>query len=374
MRIGIDARTVAGRFTGDRTYWRGLIQGLSDVGSEHEYLLYVRSDVPTTDALALSDSFRWRVVPAANDRVWSLLALPLATLSDRVDIVHVQYTVSPFFSMPVVTTVHDISFKLFPELFSRKDRILLNWSVPASIRRACRIIGVSENTRRDILASYRRTPPAKVLAIPLAAGPQYQPLSTDASNDARSLLEKQYGLAGPFVLAVGVLQPRKNLPMLVKAFRAAKRVARCPHRLVVVGKSGWLTQDIETALASTTEDDVIRTGYVPDEHLPAFYGCADLMCYPSLYEGFGLPPLEAMSCGCPVIASRVSSLPEVVGDAGVLLDPENLGEWIDSIARLLGDPAERERLAAEGLAQAAKFSWTRTALETQGAYNACHNV
>jgi glycosyltransferase involved in cell wall biosynthesis len=374
MRIGIDARTVAGRFTGDRTYWRGLIEGLSDAGTEHEYVLYTRREIPQADALTLSGRFRWRTVPAANDRLWSLVAMPMAARADRIDVVHVQYTVSPLFSMPAVTTVHDISFRLFPDLFSTKDRTLLNWSVPASIRRARRVIAVSENTRKDIVDTYKPSPPDKVIAIPLAAGALYSPLSDTSRSQAVALLDAHYGLTGPFVLAVGVLQPRKNLPMLVKAFCTAKRIARFPHRLVIVGKSGWLTGEVEAVLAAAPPKDVMRTGYVLDEHLPLFYGCAELTCYPSLYEGFGLVPLEAMSCGCPVAVSRASSLPEVVGDAGVLLDPQNIGDWIDAIGRLLADPAERERLAACGLKQAAKFSWTRTALNTQSVYNACHNM
>jgi len=373
MRIGIDARAVAGRYTGDRTYWRGLLRGLSDLNNDHRYLLYVRQEVPNgADALQLGERFEWRVVPASSDRIWSLTTLPLSARSDRTDILHVQYSVSPFVSCPVVTTVHDISFKLFPQLFSAKDRALLNLTVPVAVRRACRVIGVSENTRRDILKAFAGTPPEKVAAIPLAAAPEFRLMDDKARDEAGRLLESHYGIDGPFVLAVGVLQPRKNLPMLIRAFRSAKRIARLPHRLAIVGKHGWLTEEIDTALAEAGED-VIMTGYVPDDHLPAMYNCAEMMCYPSYYEGFGLPPLEAMSCGCPVAVSQTSSLPEVVGSAGMLLDPESVGVWIDAISTLLTDSGERRRLSEAGLAQAAKFTWRRTALATQAVYNACHN-
>jgi glycosyltransferase involved in cell wall biosynthesis len=373
MRIGIDARTVAGRFTGDRTYWRGLLSGLSQLDADHEYFLYVRDAVPDgSDAIELGDRFAWRIVPASNDRIWSLTALPHAARSDKIDVMHVQYTVSPFFRVPVVTTIHDISFRLFPKLFSAKDRALLNISVPAAVRLASRVIGVSENTRRDILRAYAGTPPHKVVAIPLAASSDFKPQDEADRERNRRLLEARHAIRGPYVLAVGVLQPRKNLPLLIRAFRAAKRIARRPHRLVITGKHGWMTAEIDTALREAG-DDVLFTGYVPDEHLPLLYGCADMMCYPSLYEGFGLPPLEAMACGCPVVVSRSSSLPEVVGEAGIMLDPERLSEWIDAIAALLDSAPDRTRLSESGLAQAAKFSWRRTAMQTLAVYNACHN-
>ncbi len=386
MRIGIDARLLTGRFTGDRTYWRGLLGGLAAVDSDNQYLLYVREEAAENIAEAIGvggespSKFQWRVVPARNDRLWSLIALPNAMRRDKVDVVHVQYAVSPLFfarGVKVVTTVHDVTFRLFPHLFRPMDRALLNLSVPYSVRRACAVIAVSENTRADILRAYRPKPESKVAVTLLAAGPEYRAMSESERDSARLVLQEHYGVGGqdaPYALAVGVLQPRKNLVMLLRAFSAARRLHGFPHRLVVVGKRGWLASGIDEALsAAEAAGDVALTGYVPDEHLPLLYNCADLMCYPSLYEGFGLPPLEAMACGCPVMTSDAGSLPEVVGDAGVLLDPNKPGEWIDALGRVLPDAGLRGKMSADGLAQASSFSWSRTARETLAVYTACHN-
>ena len=385
MRIGIDARLLGGRHTGDRTYWRGLLAGLALEDCQNEYLLYVRetpdaSMVQLFDTRRATQNFRYRVLPAKSDRVWSLVTLPNAMSRDKIDVAHVQYTVSPLFfarSICVVTTVHDITFRLFPKLFRPMDRLLLNLSVPYSVRRSCGVIAVSDNTRKDILRAYHPRPETKLVATLLAAGPEFRVLSETDRSLARTLLQEQYGIGGdglPYALAVGVLQPRKNLLLLLRAFTAARRLHGFPHRLAVVGKVGWLASEIEAALrAGEASGDVVLVGYVPDDHLPLLYNCADLMCYPSLYEGFGLPPLEAMACGCPVAASDISSLPEVVGSAGALLDPRKPGEWIDTLGRVLLDPVQRRQMSVDGLAQASKFSWQQTARETLAVYKACHN-
>ncbi len=373
MRIGIDARLLGGQFTGDRTYWRGLLSGLAAIDGENQYFLYMRE--PFAEApLALPANFHSKIVPGASDRRWSFVDLPDAAKRDRVDVMHVQYTVSPFFSMPVVTTIHDITFKLFPELFTSKDRILLNLTVPLAIKKARRVIAVSESTKRDILRAYPGTPTSKVVSTPLAAGPEFRPLEAHEKESANDMLNHRYGIGNePFVLAVGVLQPRKNLAMLLHAFRVARFLAKLPHKLVITGKKGWMSAEIEAAIGNASSDEVLFTGYVPDDHLPLLYGCADLMCYPSLYEGFGLPPLEAMACGCPVLVSNTSSLPEVVGTAGVFADPKNPGAWIDALSSILTDRAKLGNLSKSGMAQASKFSWNKTAALTLDVYRSCHN-
>jgi glycosyltransferase involved in cell wall biosynthesis len=380
MRIGIDARLISGRFTGDRTYWRGLLHGLAQLSicAKDEFLLYVR-EMPSPDEispLGLADNFQWRVIAGSSDRVWSILSLPAAAKRDGVDIVHVQYTVSPLFSVPVVATVHDISFKLFPELFNWRDRLLLNLTTPYSIRKARAVIGVSESTRSDLIKTYKAAP-EKVFTTHLAADSRYSQLPDSEREAARKTLSQKYGIDSPFVLAVGVLQPRKNLPMLLRAFRAAKVLSKLDHKLVITGKRGWLTEGLDDALnqaqSSAADPSIILTGYVPDDDLPLLYNCADLFCYPSLYEGFGLPPLEAMACGCPVLTSNVSSLPEVVGDAGITLDPHNAGAWIDSISSTLASMEIRAAMTTRGIAQANRFNWLATAELTRAAYTFAKN-
>jgi glycosyltransferase involved in cell wall biosynthesis len=204
-----------------------------------------------------------------------------------------------------------------------------------------------------------------VTVTPYAADPIYRPMDREA---ARRAVAERFGLRGPFVLAVGVLQPRKNLPRLIRAFGRVAREA--PHALALVGKPGWAHEELKRAVAASGLGSRVKfTGYVPDADLPVLYNAAELFVYPSLYEGFGLPPLEAMACGTPVVTANVTSLPEVVGDAALAVDPTDELALADAIGRALTDEALRERLRTAGLAHAALFSWERTAALTLQVYH-----
>lgn len=379
MRIGIDARTLSGRHTGDRTYWRGLIGGLAVVDADNEYVLYTRlpldGEPPET-----GPNFRWRALPRPeNGALWMLRGWPRALAEDAVDVAHTQYNI-PLLGAPcpVVTTIHDITFALFPALFAARDRWILNALVPRSLRRAARVIADSECTRRDILRRYKASvAPEKVTTILLAADERFQ-IPPDGQESARGTANTRIGLSDqPYVLSVGVLQPRKNLSVLLDAFALAKLgPVAPPHRLVIVGKRGWLGQDLDrqvAALPPAVSDDIVWAGYVPDDDLPALYGGADAFCYPSLYEGFGLPPLEALACGCPVLCSRTSSLPEVVGDAGVLLPPDDSTAWAHALDKMLTQPGVRARWRERGPERAARFSWEETARQTRKVYEECQH-
>jgi glycosyltransferase involved in cell wall biosynthesis len=367
MRIAIDARALGGKLTGDRTYWRGLIGGLAEIDKENEYLLFVRSPLVGDDAIDLPDSFQTVVIGASSERTWSLIEFGKAVRKMGADLAHVQYTVPPGLNCKTVTTVHDISFRLFPKLFSLKDRLLLNLSVPGSIRRADAVLTVSESSRRDILKAYPFLSPSKITATPLAAGNVFRPLLATEQTAAQSYLADRYQLEREYVLSVGVLQPRKNLPLLIRAFRRAKSRAGFPHTLAVAGKIGWLSSETEAAIARAG-NDVRMLGYVPDRDLPLLYGSADLMAYPSLYEGFGLPPLEAMACGCPVLASNNSSLPEVIGDAGTLLPATVEPEWEEALIRIIESASLRSKMRTLGIGRASQFSWLNTASQTLQVY------
>jgi glycosyltransferase involved in cell wall biosynthesis len=375
MRIGIDVRTLSGHFTGDRTYWRGLIQGLAAIDTANEYVLYTRLPVDG-EPPKVGSNFTWRTIPTpTNDALWMQFAFPKALRADAIDIAHTQYN-TPFLGMPcpVITTVADISFALFPEHFVPKDRFILNRFVPGSMRRAARVIAVSENTRRDILRQYKHhISPDKVVTTLLAADARFVPPTTQES--ARQTANNKYALQGhPYVLAVGVLQPRKNMETLLDAFALVKLGPLAPpHLLVIAGKRGWKNEELDRrlkALPPEVVEQIVFAGYVPDDDLPALYGGADAFCYPSLYEGFGLPPLEAMACGCPVLCARTSSLPEVVGDAGLLLPASDSDAWATALEKLLGDAKVRERWSHRGLERARAFSWERTARQTLAVYTA----
>ena len=376
MRIGIDARTLSGRFTGDRTYWRGLIGGLGAVDSKNAYILYTRLPLEGDPPFGLGPNFSWRPLPTpASDALWMLLAFPRALREDKIQIAHTQYNI-PLLGAPcpVVTTVHDISFKLFPELFLPKDRWILNTLVPRSMTKAARVIAVSESTRRDILRSYKTIAKEKVSVVLEAADARFfvPPLGQET---ARTAANRKLGLNDrPYLLSVGVLQPRKNLGLLLDAFALIKLGRNPPpHRLIIAGKRGWL-DEFDAQLAAIPEQvrsEIIFAGYVADEDLPTLYGGADAFCYPSRYEGFGLPPLEAMACGCPVLCSRVSSLPEVVGDAGILLPADDSNAWAHALETLLAQPAVMTRWRMRGPERAREFSWERAARETLRVYEEC---
>lgn len=370
MRIAIDGRALTGRFTGDRTYWRNLLHALPDGGEDWEYLVYSRTPIPPEE-LPDNPRVRARLIAAASDRLWTLFALPMALRRDRADLVHVQYTTPPrgLCPCPVVTTVHDISFRLYPQWFPRKDRMLLNLTVPLSMRRAGRVITDSESSRKDMLRIYN-LPAEKLVAIPLGL-----PAGFDSSKSERDFaVLRKYGIKVPFILAVGVMQPRKNLKMLAEAFGRAHRASALPHNLVIAGKAGWGTE--QDALRNSAAraggvgaaEAVHFPGYVEDEDLPALYRACSVFAYPSLYEGFGLPPLEAMACGAPVLVSDAPALPEVVGDAAHIVPATDIQAWADTICKVLTDAAMRDRLAAAGSARAAAFSWKTTAALTRQVY------
>jgi glycosyltransferase involved in cell wall biosynthesis len=210
------------------------------------------------------------------------------------------------------------------------------------------------------------------VTILLAADSQFRP-PQNGQESAWEAVNTKFNLTGkPYVLSVGVLQPRKNLGILLDAFALIKLGPhKLPHQLVIVGKCGWLGEELDRQVAglpAAVARDIIWTGYVADDDLPALYGGADAFCYPSKYEGFGLPPLEAMACGCPVLCVRASSIPEVVGDAAVLLPPADSGAWAAALEKLLTQPLVRERWRARGLERARRFSWEQTARETLRIY------
>jgi len=265
---------------------------------------------------------------------------------------------------PVITTIHDISFRRHPEWFPPKHRLLLNLLIPLAARNAAHVITGSEYTRADLIDAYG-LPPEKVTVTPYAADPIYRPLDRAAAKRA---VAERFGLRGPFVMALGVLQPRKNLPRLIRAFgRVAREV---PHALALVGKPGWAHEELHRAATASGLGSRLKfTGYVPDADLPVLYNAAELFVYPSLLEGFGFCALEAMACGTPVVTSNVTSLPEVVGDAAITVEPTDVEALAEAIRRVLVDEMLWERLRSAGLERARLFSWERTAEQTLAVYH-----
>jgi glycosyltransferase involved in cell wall biosynthesis len=268
---------------------------------------------------------------------------------------------------PLVATVWDLTPIRFPDLHLPSN-LFDRAGLRRRLERAARVIVPSSATAADLEAEIG-VPRAKIRVVPLAADGRFGPPRGDAEREAGRRALEELGLGRDYVLTVAALEPRKNLLRLLEAFRLLRRRGRVPHQLAVVGPKGWMTGPLEAVLSSAElAGAVVATGYVPLDVLKVLYGNAALLVYPSLYEGFGLPPLEAMACGCPVAVSRSSSLPEVVGDAGLYFDPGDVEAIAGAMHRLLDSPELGRRLALLGLARSRAFAWERTARETLAVY------
>jgi glycosyltransferase involved in cell wall biosynthesis len=374
MRIGINAHLLA--FTS--TYRQA---GLSRY--IYEMLLKLPTELPTDSFtafvgntplppdflataprnLAFSHS-RLPTVKAPVRIAWEQTALPYAASRNRLDILFSPVNVRPFVSpCPTVITIHDVIFLHYPRSFHPLKRAYLTALTGWSARHAAHVITVSEATRRDVIRLLH-VPPPRVTTVHNGVGTQFKPHPPKELEAFR----RANGIEGRVILYLGTLEPRKNITTLIKAFAAtASHPDLTDVTLLIGGSKGWYYDEIfATAehLGLTASNRVRFLGRVPDDELPLWYNIAALCAYPSLYEGFGLPPLEAMACGTPVVVSNRSALPEVVGKAGILVDPEDIPAWSAAIERLLQHPDLAAGFARRGLAQAAKFSWERAAVET----------
>lgn len=372
MRIGIDARCVSYPKTGDRTYTLGLLSGLVEVnaalGAPHEFILYFDrpppDDLPCRRGGRLLPAWHTRVLRTRVGRLWTLRALPRAAREDALDVLHVQYNAPRLRRPAIVTTVHDVSFRLFPEWFSLKDRLLLDWGLRGTLRVARAVLAVSECTARDLQRIYG-VPPERIAVTPNAAPVGFA--RADEPEVRQVLGELQ--VPEPYALFVGVLQPRKNVIGIVRAFLRARREHSLPHNLVIAGKVGWKAEEIlETVRAAELTGAVRYLGYVEDRHLPALYTGAQMLVFPTFYEGFGIPVLEAFACGTAVIGGTEGAVPEVAGDAALLVDPYDEQALAAAIARLALDTELRATLIERGRARLGDFSWRRTAELTLQAY------
>jgi glycosyltransferase involved in cell wall biosynthesis len=288
--------------------------------------------------------------------------MPIALASWRSNLLHVTYIAPGRPGCPTVVTVHDLSYLAHPEWLSWRVRFTLSQLVPRSVRAAARVIAISDFTKRDLIDRYG-LPAEKIVVVPLAAGTTFTPLPDAAAQRLPA------GIREPFILAVGNLEPRKNLVTLIEAFAEMVRQHAFAGQLVIAGKAKYRGEEAAGAVARLgLEGRVIFTGFIDDETLRLLYNRATLFAYPSLYEGFGLPVLEAMACGCPVVASNATAVPQTAGDAAILVDPTSVAALTAAMARVAGDPELARRMSVDGKAQAARFSWTRTAEMTLDVY------
>lgn len=373
MRIAIDAHSIGTRLGGNESYAANLIEALAQIDSVNHYTLYVT----TAEAI---DRYRqrWPNFLVRSTRPHTpLIRIPL-TLSaelrkNPVDVLHVQFTAPPFCPCPFVVSVHDLSFEHLPQTFHRRSRTQLRLTVRHSVRRAARVLTLSEHTRNDVIETYGIAGPT-IEVIPIAASPKFKPVRDDKELQR---VRHTYRITSDYILSVGSIQPRKNLVRLVRSYTLLrdKLGADKLPKLVFVGKRAWLYDETLRALEDASlGDSVILTGYVPESDLPALYSGATCFVYPSIFEGFGLPPLEAMQCGTPVIIGNRTSLPEVVGDAALAVDPFDVTSIAGAIEQILNKPALRDELRVRGLERAKMFDWHETARRTLRVYEQVANV
>jgi glycosyltransferase involved in cell wall biosynthesis len=364
MRIAFDGTTLTPGRTGVGYYTEHLLQHLA-AQNDDEVIVLSNRPVDTTRPLPPRTLVAATTVPLPR-LLWLQTVAPRLLRRLRPDVVHFTNGMMPFASpVPTVVTIHDMSLTMYPRYHPLR-RVLLNRPlVDMAARRADAIITVSQSAKRDIMRIYG-TDGRRIHVVHEAAAPSFRPVHDPATLDR---IRRRYGLADRFVLYVGTIEPRKNLPKLIAGFAKRHKCGDLPHQLVCAGPYGWLSRDIEELIERLEVEDALRfTGYVPFADLPALYSLAEMFVFPSIYEGFGLPVVEAMACGTPVVTGPVAALAEVAGGAVEQverLDIERLGE---ALVRLARSPERRHHLSLLGLQRSQVFSWDRAARETLNVY------
>jgi glycosyltransferase involved in cell wall biosynthesis len=371
QRIALNAQLLqmsAGyRSAGIARYIFHLLRALPSAAQDFELHAYTRE----THARDSLDSIhlhltRLQTQTPTTRILWEQLAFPLFLARTHFDLCHSMAYVSPLINAtPCVVTVYDLSFVLYPEYFRFLNRAYLTWGTRLSTSRARRVIAISESTKRDLVRLFN-LPPDKIDVVPPGVEYTFFP---NGDGNAVERFRRAKNLPEHFILFVGTREPRKNIPTLIRAFANAKSRLHFPHQLVIVGGQGWKDQALSRVIKeSDMQHDVILLGFAPSDELPFLYRSAEAFVYPSQYEGFGMPLLEAMASGTPVITGNLSSLPEAVGGAALLVDPRDEAALEQAIIRLISDRSLREELIAEGHDRARQFTWARAAQATADVY------
>jgi len=359
LRVGIDGRAFTSPAAGVRRYVSALVPALKAADPTLE-LVALGGDRDAVPADVAYVAEPWH--PPTN-LGWSAMGLPRAAARAPVDVIHAPaYTAPLWSSAPVVLTIHDVSYERHPEWYPYRRDALRRMFYRRSARTAARVLTDSEFSAGEIAAAYQ-IPRERITVAPLGVSDHFAP--SDRPGETLPA-----GITSPFLLHVGDLHERRNLPLIVQAmFEAQRRPGMPPLSLVLAGVDRGIGDRLRAyARELKSPDAVVCLGPVSDSQLLTLYRGAAALVYPSRYEGFGLPVLEAMACGTPVIASRAASIPEVLGDAGVLLDPDDEPGWADAIAALVNDEWQKGRMQKAGLTRAKEFTWARTASITLDAY------
>lgn len=373
-RIGFDATAAVTQGGGIGRYTRELLHALVEEGDQYCYRIFAgraTQTLPIDNPIPSAQHVSFRQLPLSPRwlyRMWYRLRLPVPVqlFTGPVDLFHSPDFVLPpvLGNIPTILTVHDLSFAFYPETFTPALVNYLERVVPWSVRRATHVLADSESTRRDLIRLYG-TQEEKITVLYSGV---HERFNTAQEDEARQAVRQKYEIGNaPFVFTVSTLQPRKNHQLLIRAFRDV--AAQTDFNLIIAGGRGWLYEKMQGEVVRQNLEGRVRfIGFVDDDDLPALYNAASLFVFPSLYEGFGLPLLEAMACGTPVITSNASSLPEVAGHAAVQVSPHDEAAWAQAMLRVGGDQSLRERLVSAGRQQAERFQWSRAARQLLDVY------
>ena len=365
MRIAINTLAMKRELYGVGNYIKNLVWSLAGIDRENEYVLFASAE-NACHLQGLGENFSIEFAPSNRTLrlPWEQSVLPLRLKQKRIDVCHGATFVTPLLkTCGHVVSIHDMTFHLTPERHSLLKRAYFRAMIPQMARRSERVIAISESTKRD-LVSLLEIKEEKICVTHLGVDKRFRPV-TDEQELTR--VRQKYKLSPKYILYVGLIEPRKNVETLVDAYHADS--LHTEFELVLAGNLGWGYRPLLKKVANSHVRNRIRMpGYVADADLPALFSMAATFVYPSVYEGFGLPVLEAMACGAPVITSQVSSLPEVAGDAAILVDPTDPKSLASALQKALADEHLRKSLSERGIQRAQLFTWEKTAQKTLGVY------
>ena len=375
MRIAIDGLHLFGNYAGIKGSVASLVSALRSHAPEDQIVLFVPRDFKgPPDAAGDSNLIvrktwfpgRWRTVRT----LWRNLRLQARAYREQCDVLHGPvYSLPWMLSKPAVVTIHDTIALTHPLFCTPGSSRFQRRTIPRSVKTARRVIVPTIATKEALLSVVKDTDEKKIDVIPWGVGPEFKPV---LGKQARQELREKMGLPEHYVLFVGNIEPKKNLPLLIGAFFAAKLNRKLPHKLIVAGQPGWGTQNVERLVIQHNAREYIQfTGYVPPDRLPGLYALADLFVMPSVVEGFGMPALEAMACGCPVVISRDAALSEVCGKAARIFPYDATKALLplrEILEEILESPREREKMSDAGIERATIFNWERTARLTRASY------
>jgi glycosyltransferase involved in cell wall biosynthesis len=367
MRIGMDTRILSWSGSGPWRYLCNLLKELARIDQDNEYFLFSDKNESASGIawsnmkkIMIRSCFKGHVA----DPVWNNMLLPVALRRNRIDIFHSPYNILPLVKIcPSIVTIHDVAFEIYPEDFPIADRVYLKMFTCLAAEAADIVIVPSTHVGMNVAQIYK-IPESKVRVIYEAADEIFRPMD---KQEAKERIAQEYGIENDFILYVGFVRPRRNVLTLLKAFHRLRKQYNLRHKLIIVGKNlGSI--DFLNFVKSDQEKELIHFNYIPDKDLPLLYNAAEIFVYPSLYEGFGLPLVEAMACGTPIVASNSPPMPEIVGDAGLFVDPLDVSQMAQTIYEVLADENLRSNLREKSLKRSLLFTWKKTAEKTSSLY------